>query len=106
MKWTVSIMTTFATIVLALGLPMSATAAGWNYVPADPPVTLPDLIAKGGQVEAWLAGRATAFIPELEADADFLVGGTLISYERKLYRCLTHNGESMDDGNCFVAVNK
>ena len=105
MRWTLATKI-LAILVFGFGIPISASADGWKYVPADPPVTLPDLIAKGGQVEGWLGGRASSFIPNLDADADFVAGGTLISYDRKLYRCVTRDGESVGDGNCFVAVNK
>ncbi len=95
-----------ALLVLGFGFGKSVSADEWQWVPAEPPVTLPDLISKGGQVEAWVAGRASTFIPNIEAEADFVAGAILILHDRKLYRCITRDGESLDDGNCFVAANK
>jgi hypothetical protein len=95
-----------ALLVLGFGFTKPVSADGWEWVPADPPVTLPDLISKGGQVEGWLAGRASAFIPNMEADSDFTAAGYLISHDRKLYRCITQDSESVGDGNCSVAANK
>ena len=95
-----------ALLVLGFGFAKSVSADGWKWVPAEPPVTLPDLISKGGQVEAWVAGRASTFIPNMEADVDFTATGTLILHDRKLYRCITQDGVSVGDGNCFVAANK
>ncbi len=93
-------------LVVSLGGAKSFGAEGWTWVPADPPVTLPDLISNGGQVEGWLAGRASTFIPNMEADSDFIAAGYLISHDRKLYRCITQDSESVGDGNCFIAANK
>ena len=93
-------------LVVGLGFAKSASADGWKWVPAEPPVTLPDLISKGGQVEAWVAGLAGTFIPNIEAETDFVAAAILILHDRKLYRCITRDGESLDDGNCFVAANK
>ena len=75
-------------------------------MPADPPVTLPDLISNGGQVEAMVGGRVSLFIPDVEAKDDFTLAAILILHDRKLYRCSTKNGHSMADGNCLVAANK
>jgi hypothetical protein len=105
MRWAVWTIT-LALLVVGLGFAKSASADGWEWVPADPPVTLPDLISKGGQVEGWLAGRASTFIPNMEADSDFTAAGYLISHDRKLYRCITKDSESVGDGNCSVAANK
>jgi len=91
---------------VGFGTTKPVRADGWEWVPADPPVTLPDLISKGGQVEGWLAGRASTFIPNMEADSDFIAAGYLISHDRKLYRCITQDSESVGDGNCFIAANK
>ncbi len=75
-------------------------------MPAEPPVTLPDLISKGGQVEAMVVGPLRFYIPHIEAENDFVVAAIIILHDRKLYRCITQDGESSGDGNCFVAANK
>ena len=95
-----------ALLVLGFGFAESVSADGWKWVPAEPPVTLPDLISKGGQVEAMVGGPASFYIPSMEAQNDFVVAAIIISHDRKLYRCITQDGESMGDGNCFVAANK
>ncbi len=95
-----------ALLVLGFGFAKSVSAAGWQWVPAEPPVTLPDLISNGGQVEAYVAGRASSFIPNIEAETDFVAAAILILHDRKLYRCITRDGESVDEGNCFVAANE
>ena len=95
-----------ALLVVSLGFTKSVSADGWKWVPAEPPVTLPDLISKGGQVEAMLGGPASFYIPNIEAEDDFVVAAIIILHDRKLYRCITQDGESMGDGNCFVAANK
>ncbi len=100
--WTI----TFALLVAGLGFAKSASADGWKWVPAEPAVTLPDLISKGGQVEAMLGGPVSFYIPNTEAEDDFVVGAIIILHDRKLYRCITRDGESMGDGNCYVAANK
>lgn len=91
---------------VGIGFTNPVRADGWEWVPADPPVTLPDLISKGGEVEGWLAGRASNFIPNMEADSDFTAAGYLISHDGNLYRCITQDSESVGNGNCSVAVNK
>lgn len=103
-----SVVSTMALALLlsGFGFAKSVIAEGWKWVPADPPVTLPDLVSNGGQVEAWEAGRASNFIPGVEAEADFVASAILILHDRKLYRCITQDGESVGDGNCFVAANK
>jgi len=95
-----------ALLIVGLGFTKSASADGWKWVPAEPPVTLPDLISKGGQVEAMVGGPASFFIPNTETEDDFVVAAIIILHDRKLYRCITQDGESMGDGNCFVAANK
>ena len=93
-------------IFVGLGATRSVDADGWEWAPADPPVTLPDLISRGGRVEGWLAGRASNFIPNMEPDTDFSAAGYLVSHDGKLYRCITQDSESIGDGNCSVAVNR
>jgi len=93
-------------LVVSLGSAKSFGAEGWTWVPADPPATLPDLISNGGQVEAMVGGRASFFLPDMEAENDFVLAAILILHDRKLYRCSTQNGHSMGDGNCLVAANK
>ena len=100
--WTI----TLALLVVGLGFAKSASADGWEWVPAEPPVTLPDIISKGGQVEAMLGGPASFYIPNIEAEDDFVVAAIIILYDRKLYRCITQDSESVGDGNCFIAANK
>ena len=93
-------------LLLGFAATTPVSAEGWGWIPANPPVTLPDLISKGGQVEGWLAGRASTFIPYVDEKSDYSAAGYLVSYDRKLYRCVTQDSKSMDDGNCFVAVNE
>ena len=100
--WTI----TLALLVVGLGFAKSASADGWKWVPAEPPVTLPDLISKGGQVEGILGGPASFYIANMEAQKDFVATAIFLLHDRKLYRCITRDGESMGDGNCFVAANK
>jgi hypothetical protein len=95
-----------ALLVLGFGFAKSVSADGWKWVPAEPPVTLPDLISKGGQVEAMLGGPVSFYIPNMEAQNDFVVAAIIILHDQKLYRCIAQDGESMGDGNCFVAANK
>ncbi len=93
-------------LVVCSGFTKSVSAEGWKWVPAKPPITLPDLISRGGQVEAMVGGPASFYIPSMKAQDDFVVAAILILHDRKLYRCITQDGESVDDGNCFVAANK
>ena len=95
-----------ALLIVGLGFTKSVSADGWKWVPAEPPVTLPDLISKGGQFEAMLGGPASFYISNMEAENDFVVALIIILHDRRLYRCMTQDGESMGDGNCFVAANK
>ncbi len=95
-----------ASLVLGFGFAKSVRADGWKWVPAEPPVTLPDLISKGGQVEAVLGGPASFYIPNMEAQNDFVATAIFLLHDRKLYRCITRDGESMGVGSCFVAANK
>ena len=53
-----------------------------------------------------LGGPASFYIPNMEAENDFIVALIIILHDRKLYRCMTQDGESMSDGNCSVAANK
>ena len=105
MRWQVR-MKVVPLLLLGLVIAKPVSAEGWGWVPADPPITLPDLISKGGQVEGWLAGRASNFMPILDPGSDFSAAGYLISYDKKLYRCITQDSEGLADGNCFVAVNE
>ena len=99
-----------AKLTLFLSLSCISTAFAeeprWEWIPADPPTTLPSLIAKGGVLSSVLAGRASNYIPEISSDGDFNFGAHYIVFDRKLYRCFTQDGKAMGDGNCSVAVNK
>ena len=53
-----------------------------------------------------MGGPASFFIPNSETEDDFVVAAIVILHDRKLYRCITQDSESMGDGNCFVAANK
>ena len=78
----------------------------WKWIPANPPMTLPTLIAKGGVLNTVIAGRASNYIPDINLDSDFTFGGFYVVLGGKLYRCFTRNGKANDDGNCSVAVDE
>ena len=105
MKHYVVILAIFFQLLILGSTTTYAETPKWKWVPANPPMTLPTLIAKGGKFGTVLAGRASKHIPTLKPSDDYTFGMFFIVLDGKLYRCVTNDGKPIRDGNCFVAVN-